>query len=92
MDHVTERVAALMRKEPLKNAHRFKVGDIVVSKKPVKVERAGYADPGWKWRIVLVYHVGVRAFYDCVAHTAPTAYDCTLEDRQVDGKHPEHRG
>jgi hypothetical protein len=81
-----------VKKEPLKSAHRFKAGDVVVTKTPYNLGgRHGWADPGWKWRIVKVYHVGVRAYYDCVAHTAPKVYACTLEDRQVDGKHQDHR-
>lgn len=80
-----------MPKTPEPDVHRFKAGDVVVTKKPVRIDSKGSALPGWKWRIVTAYHDGTKALYDCVAHTAPKAYSCTLYDREVDGKHHEHR-
>lgn len=59
-------------------------------------KRAGYAAPGWEWRIVRVYAkyvgAGMALEYECVAHTAPLMYNAHLRPHTIDKKVGRHAG
>lgn len=82
-------------------AARWKIGDVVVTKRRVRVRNyrgkwEGSADPGWLWRVVDVrvdYAAGHPCVvFDLVSHDEPKAYSVTVKHHQIERKVGRHEG